>query len=116
MTVVNTATDVTITYTATPANWWENNAQLAILNFDQTKTSVQFTFTGVASQEYVFKIEGPGGVNKEVSVVATGSSQVLSIDLSTFTEAQRDVLNLIVVFAKTTASSGSLVITNIQYN
>ena len=116
MVVVETATEVTITYTATPGNWWENNAQLAILNFDQTKTSVQFTFTGVATQEYVFKIEGPGGVNKEVTVLATGSSQVLSIDLSTFTEAQRDVLNLIVVFSKTPAASGSLVITNIQYN
>jgi uncharacterized protein YxeA len=114
MTVVETETEVTITYTATPANWWENNARLQVLDFDGTKTSLQFTFTGVATQEYVFKFEQQGGISVEQSVIATGSQQVFTLDLSSLSQAQRELLNLIVVFVKTTGAAGSVVITNVQ--
>jgi uncharacterized protein YxeA len=116
MTVVQTATEVTITYTATPTNWWDNNARLSVPNFDETKTSIQFTFTGVSGQEYVFKIEGPGGVNVEATVLATGSQQVYTLNISSLSLAQREVLNLLVVFSKTPGASGTIIITNVQYS
>lgn len=114
MTVENANDQVTITYADTPTEWWNNHAKIQVVDFDQTKTAVVFTFTGVAGHEYVFKVEGPAGVNKEQSIVATGESQVFSLDISTLSEAQRDTLNLIVVFCKTPAASGTIVITNIQ--
>ena len=114
MTVLQTETNVSITYSGTTANWWEKNAQLPVPNFDGTKEEIVFTYTGVAGQEYVFKIEG-GGQNKEVTVLADGTEQVLVMDLSTFTEAQRDAFILIVVFAKTLGGEGTLVVNNWEY-
>jgi len=114
MTVEETDNDVTITYPATPANWWENNAQLAIVNFDGIREEIQFTFTGVVGHEYVFKIEG-GGQNREGSVVATGVEQVFVLDLSTLTEEQRDALNLLIVFVKTEAAAGTFVLKTWEY-
>ena len=100
MTVVNTETDVTITYADTPEQWWNNNAQLAVIDFDGTKDAISFTFTGVAGQEYLFKIEG-GGIFKETPIVADGNVQTITLDLSEFTPEQREGLNLIIVFVKT---------------
>jgi uncharacterized protein YxeA len=114
-TVVETDTDVTLTYPATPANWWENNAQLAVVNFDGTKTAITFTFTGVATHEYVFKIEGPGGINVEQPIVADGTEQTVTVDLSSMTEVQRDSLNLIIVFVKTEGAAGSVVVKDWMY-
>jgi len=114
MTVVQTATNVSITYAGTTGEWWNNNAQLGILKFDGTKEEISFMFTGVAGQEYVFKIEG-GGANKEVTVLADGTLQELILDLSTFTEAQRNGFNLIVIFAKTLGGEGTLIVNNWEY-
>ncbi|MCF7930529.1 MAG: carbohydrate binding domain-containing protein [Acholeplasmataceae bacterium] len=114
MTVVETETDVTITYPATPANWWENNAQLRITDFDGTMNQVLFTFTGVLGHEYLFKIEG-GGQAKELAIVGTGVEQELLLPLDTMSEAQRDGLNLIIVFVKTEAAAGTLVLNTWEY-
>lgn len=114
VTVAKNENTVTINYTDTPNEWWNNHAKIQVVDFDQIKTSVIFTFTGVAGHEYVFKVEGPSSVNKEQSVIATGESQVFTLDISTLSEAQRDTLNLIVVFCKTPTASGTIVITNIQ--
>jgi len=114
LTVAQTETNVTITYANTPGEWWNNNAQLAIPDYDGTKTAIVLTYTGVAGQEYVFKIEG-GGKNKEVTVSADGTEQTYVLDLSTFTEAERDGFNLLVIFAKTAGGSGSIVVNNWTY-
>lgn len=115
-TVVETETEATLTYPATPANWWENNAQLPIIGFDGTKNSVKFTFTGVANHEYLFKIEGvPNSVNKEQAIIGTGSEQTVTLDLSLMTEAQRNSLSLIIVFVKTKDAAGSLVVKTWEY-
>ena len=114
LTVVDTETNVSITYANTPGEWWNNNAQLAISNFDGTKDAIVLTYTGVAGQQYVFKIEG-GGQAKEVTVEADGTEQTYILDLSTFTEAQRDAFTLLVVFAKTTGGSGTLVLNDWTY-
>lgn len=114
LTAVQTETDVTITYASTPNNWWENNAQLTLKSFDGTKVGVSFTFTGVATQEYVFKIEGSGQA-KEVTVLATGAEQTVEINLSELTKEQRDGLNLLIIFSKTPAASGTLVVKNWEY-
>ena len=114
LTVVDTDTNVSITYANTPGEWWNNNAQLSIPDFDGTKTAIVLVYTGVAGQEYVFKIEG-GGMNKEVTVSADGTQQTYILDLSTFTEAQRDAFTLLVIFAKTTGGSGTLVLNDWTY-
>ncbi len=113
-TVVTTLTETTITYTDTPANWWDNHAKIAVPDFNGATTSIVFTFTGVTDKEYVFKVEG-GGAGVEASVIATGAEQTATISLSTLTQVQKDGLNLLVVFAKTTGFSGTVVITNIEY-
>jgi len=114
LTVLETETDVTITYGATPANWWENNAQLTVVNFDGTKEEIKFTFTGVVGHEYLFKIEG-GGQARELSLVADGTEQELILSLVTMTEAQRNALSLIIVFVKTPGAEGSVVVKNWEY-
>lgn len=114
VTATKEGTTVTITYTNTPTEWWNNHAKLQVVDFDQTKTKVVFTFTGVAGQEYKFKVEGPG-VAKEEAVTATGESQVFTFDISSLSEAQRDAINLLVVFNTVVGASGTIVITNIQF-
>jgi hypothetical protein len=115
MTAVDSATDVTLTYTATPTNWWENNAQSPVVNFDGTQTSIKFTFTGVATHEYLFKIEGPGGVNVEQPIVADGNEQTVTLNLSTLSEAQRNSLNLVIVFVKTVGAAGTVTVKDWVY-
>jgi hypothetical protein len=115
MTAVDTETDVTLTYTATPANWWENNAQLPVIGFNGAETSIEFTFTGVATHEYLFKIEGPGGVNVEQPIIADGTEQTVILNLSTLTEAQRNSFNLIIVFVKTVGAAGTVTIKDWVY-
>ncbi len=98
----------TITYTAITGNWWDNNAQQPIEDFDGTNESIVFTFTGTAGHTYLFKVEGDA--NLEESVVATGSEQVFELSLSSLTEAQRDSLSLMIVFAEVAATDGTLTI------
>ncbi|MBU0997048.1 MAG: hypothetical protein KKE16_03275, partial [Firmicutes bacterium] len=105
---------VTATYTDTPSEWWNVNIQSAVADFDETKTSIIFTFTGVAGTEYLFKIEG-GGQGVEASAIATGASQEFVLDLSGKTEAERAGFNLIVVFVKTVGASGSFTVDGWEY-
>jgi len=114
MDAVVTGNAVTATYTNIPGEWWTVNLQNPLSEFDGTKTSILFTFIGVAGTEYLFKIEG-GGQFVETPVVATGASQELVLDLSALTEVQRDGLNLIIVFVKTVAASGTLTIEGWEY-
>ncbi|XMB72306.1 hypothetical protein RJI07_00005 [Mycoplasmatota bacterium WC30] len=115
MDVVIDGTSVTATYTDTPAEWWNVNIQKALTEFDGTKESIIFTFTGVLDQTYVFKIEGGGQAVEGTPVTATGASQEFILDLSGLTEVQRDGLNKIVVFATTEAASGTLVVDGWEY-
>jgi hypothetical protein len=114
MTVEQIDTSVSITYPASTWEWWNNSARLAVLDFDGTKTSIMFTFTGVVGHEYVFKIEG-GGVSAEAAIVADGTEQELEVSLEGLTEAQRDGLNLILVFVKTEGVVGTVVVNGWEY-
>jgi hypothetical protein len=113
-TVVETETDVTITYADTAVEWWNNNAQLEVVNFDRTKEAILFTFTGVVDHEYLFKIEG-GGAAVELPIVGTGVEQQLELSLASLTQTQRMGLNLIIVFVKTQGASGSVVVKPWEY-
>jgi len=104
----------TLTYGATPAEWWNNNAQFPFSTFDGTKTAIVFTFTGETGHLYLFKIEG-GGVFAEVEATGTGVEQTVTLDLASMTEAQRDGLHLIVWFSKTAAATGSVEIVGWDY-
>jgi ribonuclease HII len=102
------------TYTDTPTEWWNNNAQLAVESFDGTKDAILFTFTGVLDQTYLFKIEG-GGVSQEISVTATGVSQVVELPLIALSETERAGLNLIIFFATTVGGSGTALVEGWEY-
>jgi len=115
MDVVIDGTSVTATYADIPAQWWNTNIQSPVADFDGTKESILFTFTGVAGHEYKFKIEGGGAAVEGDAVVATGSSQEVLLDLSGLTEVQREGLNLIVVFVVTEAASGSFTVESWEY-
>ncbi|MFP4287381.1 MAG: hypothetical protein ACLFRI_06730, partial [Candidatus Izemoplasmataceae bacterium] len=115
LTVVETETEVTISYENIPApSWWDVNAQLPVVDFDGSKESIVFTFTGEDGHEYLFKIEGEG-VAKELGITGNGSEQTLEIDLSDLTVAQREGLNLIIVFIQTEAATGDLVLSPWEY-
>ena len=116
--VVQTATNVSLTYSDVGEQWWTNNAQLPVVGFDGTKTKVDFPFVGVAGQSYLFKIEGgPVGAlyAVESAIEATGAKQTISLSLTTLTEEQRSNLNLIIVFAQTLGASGTIVVDNWTY-
>jgi hypothetical protein len=116
--VVQTATNVSLTYTNVAAEWWTNNAQLPVVGFDGTKTKVDFPFVGVSGQSYLFKIEGgpAGGLyGSELAIVADGTKQTISLPLTSLTQEQRSNLNLIIVFAQTLGASGTLVVDNWTY-
>ena len=114
MTITEATTGFDITYSAVPTNWWEFNVQGTVENFDGTNNGIEFTFTGEAGQDYLFKIEG-GEAAAEVSVTATGSEQTVVLDLSTMTEEERNGLDLIIIFAKTEAATGTINIAGWDY-
>ena len=98
-----------VAYGQVASEWWNSNLQGVIDNFNPDATAIEFTFTGVAGQEYLFKIEDAGSdpaVAIEQGFIATGSEQTVSIDLSTLTPEQRAELDLIIVFAKTVGETG----------
>jgi hypothetical protein len=109
MTLVEDGTDKVVTYGAIPGNWWEYNLQAEDINFDGTNNAVEFTFTGVEGQEYLFKFEGNGN-NDEVAAIATGEEQTVILDLSGMTEEQRAGLNLFVFFVKSSGQTGTFTI------
>lgn len=103
---VAATTRTTIAYSGTPAEWYNTNAQLTLANFDGTKDTATILFRGMDTQEYVFKIEG-GGKNVEETHTADGTLQTITMDLSSLSEAERDAMVLLVVFAKTLDGAGS---------
>jgi hypothetical protein len=113
------ATGTSIGYLNTTNNFWEANAQLRIYGtYEATKTKVNFEYTGVATHEYLFKIEKlGGGPNKEARSVATGSKQTFVLDISSISAADRAKLSLLVVFhtAPTNPVSGTLIIHGVSY-
>jgi hypothetical protein len=96
-----------VSYSGTTSAWWTNNVQLRLDAFDGTKTTATFEFIGVAGQTYLFKIEG-GGSAVEAPIVADGTKQTIALNLAGLTEAQRNGLNLVVVFAQTLNGAGTL--------
>ncbi|MDD3712591.1 MAG: carbohydrate binding domain-containing protein, partial [Candidatus Izemoplasmatales bacterium] len=109
MTLEETETEKTITYVAGDANPWGSNVQGLLPEFDGTNNAIVFTITGTAGHEYLFKFEG-GGQFKEIVFTATGAQEEITLDLSSLTEAQRDALNLIVIFNYQTTQAGTLVL------
>jgi hypothetical protein len=110
-------TAMTFTYTAGRTFFYDQNAQIAIVGFDGSKTSVDVTFTGVTGQNYIFKFEYPNHSHTlEYTFTATGSEQTVSIDLTkdknnvAITEATRDSFNKFVVFSATPGDAGSITV------
>ena len=114
MTLVETETEKTITYTATTGNWYDNNVQGLLPTFDGTNNAIVFTVTGTAGHEYLFKFEG-GGVFREIVFTATGSQEDITLDLSGLSEAERNGLNLLVLFSHIPAQEGTLVLHSWAY-
>ena len=114
VTVVDDEVSSIATYTNIPASWWGPNVQHTLTNFDANQTTVSFAFKGVAGHEYLFKVEG-GGYAKEGSVIATGESQVFTLDISSIALANRSKLNLAVVFCKTVGASGSITLYSVLW-
>ncbi len=96
----------TMTYADIPTPWYNANAQYTNFTFDGTYESIEFTFTGVDTHVYLFKIEG-GGNARETEITADGTEQTVVISLSDLTKEERDALNLIIFFVKTEGSSGT---------
>ncbi len=111
MDVVETEGVATVTYDVT-GNWWESNVQGALDSFDGTNNAVNFTFTGEAGHDYLFKVEGAGGFN-EVVITADGTEQVVQVPLLTLDEAARNQINLFIVFDQT-GGAGTLVLTSYE--
>ncbi|MDY0317048.1 MAG: carbohydrate binding domain-containing protein [Candidatus Izemoplasmatales bacterium] len=109
MTLDETETEKTITYVSGDANWWDSNVQGALVEFDGTNNAIVFTITGEAGHEYLFKFEG-GGVFREIVFTASGVQEEITLDLSTLSEAERNGLNLVVLFNHNTTQSGTLVL------
>ena len=113
--VTETSTETTIGYVG-PDPFWNKNAQLNLLTpFNGTKEGVEFNFTGKAGDTYLFKVEARGGVFRESPVVATGSEQSHVVSLATLTEAQRNTLNLFVLFVQSPASVGTITLSAWEY-
>jgi len=97
----------TFTYSDIPSDFWQKNIQLKINDFDESQETATFQFIGVAGQEYMFKVEG-NGIFEETVFIATGSLQNATLDLSEFTEAERDSIKLAIVFVRTLNATGTI--------
>ena len=113
--ISETSSQTTVNYVA-PSPFYDKSAQLNLLTpFNGTKQGVKFTFTGKANDTYMFKVEARGGINRESEIVATGVEQTHIVSLATLSEAQRATLNLFIVFAKSPASTGTIVLKAWEY-
>ena len=116
MSIAETSEQMVMTYADIGGEWWNKNAQLNLASFDGTKTGITFTFTGVDTHDYLFKIEGTGaGAPVEASLVSDGTEQTITLDLSSKTEAERANLKLVVLFVKTAGASGSITVLPFTY-
>ncbi len=110
MTLEETETEKTITYVeVTSGNWWDNNVQGNLVEFDGTNNAIVFTITGVAGHEYLFKIEG-GGKSAEIRMTASGLQEDVVLELTGLTEAERNALNLVVIFSPVNEQAGTLIL------
>lgn len=101
---------VDIAYDVTTEWWWDFSAQHLNLMLDGTTfNAIDFTFTGVAGQNYLFKVEYDGGA-REYGMAATGSEDVLTLDLTDLTEAQKSSINKVVVFANGQGQTGTVTV------
>ena len=109
--ISETSTQTTVNYVGSNP-FYANSAQLNLLTpFNGTKQGVKFTFTGKANDTFMFKVEARGGINREsTDIVATGVEQTHIVSLATLSEAQRATLNLFIVFVKSPASTGTIVL------
>lgn len=96
-----------VSYEAIGAQWWTGNAQLTVADFDGTKDSITFSFLGELDQEYMIKVEN-GALNIETFFTGTGAMQDVVVDLSGWTEADRDALNLFILFVPEEGAEGSI--------
>jgi hypothetical protein len=108
--VENVDGSVAITYDITTEWWWDFSAQHLNLEFDgSTFNAIDFTFTGVAGQNYLFKVEYQGGA-KEYGMAATGAEDVLTLDLTDLTEEQLSSINKVIVFANGQGQVGTVTV------
>ena len=107
-------TAMTFTYTTRSGGFWDQYAKLPVFGYDSSKTSLTVSFTGVAGQEYMFKVEFVGG-NREFIVTATGVAQTTTLDLSALTPEQRGLINLFVVFSYVKENAGSITVNSWAY-
>jgi len=114
MKIAETEEGFTLTYTDISDAWWEQNAQYKVVDMDTTTTTITFTFTGVKDTTYLFKVESPSK-NSTEEVIATGEEQVVTVDISDWTEEQKSNINVIVVFVKTVGASGSIEIKSMVF-
>jgi hypothetical protein len=109
------STSTSISYIG-PDPFYNESAQLRLASaFDGANEGIEFAFTGKTDDTYLFKAEGPNGVAKESAVVATGSEQTFILSLANLTEAQRDTINLFILFSQTAGSEGTIVISGWDY-
>jgi hypothetical protein len=114
--VTQGATSASIAYeNPTPADWGRNTQLRLTAPFDQAKEGVEFDFTGKAGDEYLFKVEGPGGIASELMATATGDAQKFIVPVAQLTPTQRSAINLFVIFARTGGSTGTLVVRDWKY-
>jgi len=114
-TAVADADSVVFTYADTPdPAWWSNLGVFRVERFDGTVTTQEFVFTGVSGTQYMFKVETEGA-NIETFIVADGTEQTVTADLSAWTEAQRDMINVFAFFVSTPGASGSVDVMHPMY-
>jgi hypothetical protein len=99
-----------------PNTFFLQNVQYHLLTpFDGSKQGVEFSFIGKPGDTYLFKVEQIFGLYKEAFIVATGQPQTLSISLAEFSEDQRSMFNLFVLFMMSPNSEGIMLITGWRY-
>jgi hypothetical protein len=98
----------------TPADWGRNTQLRLTTPFDQTKEGVEFDFTGKAGNQYLFRVEG-GGAASELMATSTGDAQKFIDPVVQLNASQRAGINLFVIFARTSASIGTIVVRDWKY-
>jgi hypothetical protein len=101
---------MTFTYTSRDV-FYDQSAQIDVVGFDGSKSSVTISFTGEAGHEYMFKFEYPGHTNDvELKVIATGNAQTAVMDLTALSPEIRATFNNFIVFNSFNPQAGSITI------
>jgi hypothetical protein len=106
----------TITFDSVGDSWWDDSAQYTVDsgNITSATKKIVFTFKGEKGILFLFKTQGNGQVVQDTAT-ATGEVQDFDLDITSVDAANRTDLNLLVLFCKTVGYSGSVAISNIQY-